>query len=135
VILQEETNLQEIVQLVGKDSLSEDQKLALEVAKIIREDFLQQNAFTDFDYFGPFAKTVGMPKIICTFYDECHAAINSSGSENKLTWALLQTSCAKCITDITAAKSFNPKLPDEELMKKYEAICDDIRAEVGKLKE
>jgi len=135
LILQEETNLQEIVQLVGKDSLSEDQKLALEVAKIIREDFLQQNAFTDFDYFCPFSKTVGMLKIICTFYDECHSAINTSASDNKLTWALLQTSCAKCITDITAAKSFNPKLPDEELMKKYENICDDIRAQVSKLKE
>merc|ERR1719330_923470 len=49
-ILQEETNLQEIVQLVGKESLSEDQKLNLDMAKIIREDFLQQNAFTTYDY-------------------------------------------------------------------------------------
>merc|ERR1711933_298989 len=75
LILQEETNLQEIVQLVGKDSLSEDQKLALEVAKIIREDFLQQNAFTDFDYFCPFSKTVGLMKAIITLYDECSMAI------------------------------------------------------------
>merc|ERR1719359_871360 len=45
-ILQKEDDLQEIVQLVGKDSLSEDQKCTLEVAKIIREDFLQQNGFT-----------------------------------------------------------------------------------------
>eukprot|EP00494_Astrolonche_serrata_P024572 UN24831 len=55
-ILQEETNLQEIVQLVGKESLSEDQKLYLETAKIIREDFLQQNAFTDYDYKCPLKK-------------------------------------------------------------------------------
>merc|ERR1712224_508958 len=47
-ILQEETNLQEIVQIVGKESLSEDQKLNLDMAKIIREDFLQQNAFTTY---------------------------------------------------------------------------------------
>jgi len=40
-ILQEEAELNEIVQLVGRDSLSEDQKLVLEIAKIIREDFLQ----------------------------------------------------------------------------------------------
>ena len=45
-ILQEESSLSEIVQLVGKDSLSDDQKLTLEISKIIREDFLQQNAFT-----------------------------------------------------------------------------------------
>jgi len=43
-ILQDEDSLTEIVQLVGKDSLSEDQKYTLEFAKIIREDFLQQNA-------------------------------------------------------------------------------------------
>merc|ERR1719420_2706971 len=85
LILQEETNLQEIVQLVGKDSLSEDQKLALEVAKILREDFLQQNAFTDFDYFCPFSKTVGMMKVIITLYDECQMAItNSAQSESKI---------------------------------------------------
>lgn len=45
-ILQEESQLQEFVQLVGKDSLSEDQKTILEFAKIIKEDFLQQNAYT-----------------------------------------------------------------------------------------
>merc|ERR1712232_295372 len=49
-ILQKEDNLSEIVQLVGKESLSEDQKCTLEVAKIIREDFLQQNGFTDYDF-------------------------------------------------------------------------------------
>lgn len=43
-ILQEESQLQEFVQLVGKDSLSEEQKVILEFAKVIKEDFLQQNA-------------------------------------------------------------------------------------------
>ncbi|CDJ52104.1 vacuolar ATP synthase catalytic subunit A, putative [Eimeria brunetti] len=55
-ILQQEAELTDIVQLVGKDSLSEDQKLILEVAKIIREDFLQQNAFSDYDYMCPLHK-------------------------------------------------------------------------------
>jgi len=135
LILQEETNLQEIVQLVGKDSLSEDQKLALETAKIIREDFLQQNAFTDYDYFCPFSKTVGMMKSIITFYDECQAALNSSTGESKITFALLQASCSECITNITAAKSFNPKLPEDDLHKKYEALCDEIKTAVGKMRE
>lgn len=57
-ILQEEDNLQEIVQLVGKESLSEDQKVIMEVAKIIREDFLQQNAYTDYDCTCPLYKSV-----------------------------------------------------------------------------
>ncbi len=52
-ILHEEVELTEIVQLVGRDSLSEDQKLTLDIAKIIKEEFLQQNAFTDCDYMCP----------------------------------------------------------------------------------
>ncbi len=59
-ILQDEKDLQEIVQLVGKDSLGEDQKLKLEIARIIREDYLQQNSFTDFDFTCPLVKTLGM---------------------------------------------------------------------------
>merc|ERR1712226_159945 len=68
-ILQKEDDLQEIVQLVGKDSLSEDQKCTLEVAKIIREDFLQQNGFSEWDYKCPLHKTLGMMKCIVKFHD------------------------------------------------------------------
>merc|ERR1719330_1290008 len=68
-ILQKEDDLQEIVQLVGKDSLSEDQKCTLEIAKVIREDFLQQNGFSDYDFMCPLAKTIGMMKVITFFHD------------------------------------------------------------------
>jgi len=74
-ILQEETNLQEIVQLVGKESLSEDQKLNLDMAKIIREDFLQQNAFTTYDYRCPLEKTSGMMACILEFFTRSLDAI------------------------------------------------------------
>lgn len=59
-ILQQEDNLTEIVQLVGKESLSEDQKVVMEMARLIREDFLQQNAFTEHDYTCPVAKSVSV---------------------------------------------------------------------------
>lgn len=55
-ILHEEVELTEIVQLVGRDSLSEDQKLTLDIAKIIKEEFLQQNAFSEYDYMCPLEK-------------------------------------------------------------------------------
>ncbi len=48
------------VQLIGNDSLSEDQKCTVEVAKIIREDFSQQNGFTGRHFIGPLAETIGM---------------------------------------------------------------------------
>ncbi len=51
-ILQEEASLNEIVQLVGKDSLSAEDQLTLETAKMIREDFLQQNSFVDIDSYS-----------------------------------------------------------------------------------
>jgi len=135
LILQEETNLSEIVQLVGKDSLSEDQKLALEVAKIIREDFLQQNAFTDFDYFCPISKTIGMLRAIVTFYEECLAALSSGADELKITWALLNASCKDVMQNITKSKRIEPKQPDAEIEKQFDIICDEIKAVIGKIRE
>jgi len=135
LILQEETNLSEIVQLVGKDSLSEDQKLALEVAKIIREDFLQQNAFTDFDYFCPISKTIGMLRAIVTFYEECLAALSSGADELKITWALLNASCKDVMQNITKSKRIEPKQPDAEIEKKFDTICDEIKDVIGKIRE
>lgn len=52
--------MQEIVTLVGKASLAEADKVTLEVARLIKEDFLQQNSYTPYDRFCPFYKTVGM---------------------------------------------------------------------------
>lgn len=56
--------------MVGKDSLSEDQKCIMEIARIIREDFLKQNAFSEYDYFCPLIKTIGMMKCIICLYDK-----------------------------------------------------------------
>ncbi len=59
-ILHEEVELNEIVQLVGKDSLSEDQKLTLEIANIIKGEFLQQNAYSDHDFMCPLEKVLSI---------------------------------------------------------------------------
>merc|ERR1712125_39441 len=88
-ILQKEDDLQEIVQLVGKDSLSEDQKVTLEVARIIREDFLQQNGFTEYDFFCPLAKTIGMMKVIVGFHECAQRAISESTGEQKVGWSTI----------------------------------------------
>ena len=55
-ILQEEAELQEIVRLVGQDALSPEDRLTMETAKMIREDFLQQNAFVDEDAYSSYLK-------------------------------------------------------------------------------
>ena len=69
-LLQDETELQEIVRLVGRDSLSEEDQLKLEATKSIREDYLQQNAFHDVDTFCSFAKQNVMLKLVLEFYDQ-----------------------------------------------------------------
>jgi V/A-type H+-transporting ATPase subunit A len=73
-LLQKEAELQEIVQLVGPDALQDDQRMVIEAGKMLREDFLQQNAFTD-DAHSPLRRSYGMLKAILRFYDEALAAL------------------------------------------------------------
>ncbi|WP_290818315.1 ATP synthase subunit A [Halovivax sp.] len=75
--LDEEDELQEIVQLVGKDALPEDQQLTLEVARYLREAWLQQNAFHDVDTFCEPEKTYRMLGAIKTFNDEAFDALEA----------------------------------------------------------
>lgn len=90
-ILQEENDLIEIVQLVGKDSLDESQKATLEVAKLIKNEFLQQNAFSTYDYNCPLYKTVGMLKCINVYYESCVKVLKESQkSERKISMALIE---------------------------------------------
>ena len=90
-VLQHEEDLQEIVQLVGKDSLSENDKIILEVAKVCREDFLQQNAFSEHDKRCPLYRTVWMLKCICTFHDLALKAASETPVENPITWNKIRT--------------------------------------------
>ena len=83
-ILQEESSLNEIVQLVGKDSLSPKDQLTLETARIIREDFLQQNAFMDEDSHSPFLRQRRLLGL-ALYYDKlCRDAIERGADTAKL---------------------------------------------------
>jgi V/A-type H+-transporting ATPase subunit A len=74
-LLQREAELQEIVQLVGPDALQDDQRLIIEAGKMLREDFLQQSAYSDVDSDCPLMKSYGILKAIIRFYDEASAAL------------------------------------------------------------
>merc|ERR1719150_3619559 len=99
-ILQKEDDLQEIVQLVGKDSLSEDQKCALEVAKIIREDFLQQNGYSAYDFMCPLAKTIGMMRVIVAFHETAQKTMAEFSGDQKVTWNTITSSMKGLIKKI-----------------------------------
>jgi V/A-type H+-transporting ATPase subunit A len=76
-LLQEEANLDEIVRLVGMDSLSERDRLKLEAAKSIREDFLQQNAFNDVDTYSSLNKQYKMLRLVVNFKHEADKALDA----------------------------------------------------------
>jgi len=83
-ILQEEAELEEIVRLVGIDSLSPLDRVTLEAAKSIREDYLHQNAFHDVDTYTSFKKQYGMLKLILAFYYKARDAVQAGVSLNAL---------------------------------------------------
>jgi V/A-type H+-transporting ATPase subunit A len=74
-LLQKEVELQEIVQLVGPDALPESEKAILDVTRMIREDFLQQSAYSDSDSFCPVEKQYLMLKVIMEYYENVNVAM------------------------------------------------------------
>ena len=84
VLLQKESELQEIVQLVGPDALPEVDQATLETTRMLREDFLQQNAFDDVDTYCPSEKQYNMLKTILLFQDEAIAAVRRGASIQKI---------------------------------------------------
>ncbi|GAB3683742.1 ATP synthase subunit A [Salinarchaeum chitinilyticum] len=120
--LDEEDELQEIVQLVGRDALPADQQLTLEVARYLREAFLQQNALHDVDTFCPPEKSFRILEGIKTFNDEAFEALDNGVPIDE-------------ITDIDAANRLNRigTTPDDEADEFVSDIEDDIAAELQEL--
>jgi len=112
-VLDEEGELQEIVQLVGKDALPEDQQLTLEVARYIREAWLQQNAFHDVDTYCEPDKTYLILTTIKTFNDEAFDALEAGVPVEE-------------ITGIDALPRINRIGVQEE----YEAYMDELKDDI-----
>ena len=83
-LLQEENELNEIVQLVGKDSLSAGDQLTLEVARMLREDFLQQNAFMDVDSYSSFDRQKKLLGLVLHYENLCRDALQQGVEAQKL---------------------------------------------------
>lgn len=120
-ILQEESGLQEIVRLVGIDALSMKDRLVLETAKSIKEDFLHQNAYHDVDTYASLEKQYYMLKTIMTFYREGMKALDA-GVEFK------QLETLPVREKIARAKY----IPEEEKQKIMD-IEEELRKEIDEL--
>lgn len=128
-ILQEEEDLSEIVQLVGKASLAETDKITLEVARLIKDDFLQQNGYTPYDKFCPFYKTVGMMRNMISFYDLAHNAVQSTAqSENRITWAVIREAMDSIFYQLSSMKFQDPvALGEAEIKRSFEELHENMQ--------
>mmetsp|Transcript_1619 Transcript_1619/g.2725 ORF Transcript_1619/g.2725 Transcript_1619/m.2725 type:complete len:637 (-) Transcript_1619:180-2090(-) len=158
-ILQTEDDLMEIVQLVGKDSLAETDKVTLEVAKMIREDFLAQNSFTDYDRFCPFYKSAAMLRNFMHFYDMARAAVDTSKSGagaaggaaapgaaavaaaagdstgSSITFNTIKDQMADLLYQLTSMKFADPAEGQAALMAKFDKLQADITAAFRELED
>jgi len=127
-ILQQEDELTEIVQLVGKDSLSEDQKAILRTASIIKDEFLQQNSFSKTDYNCPLYKTMGMMKAIVKFHENCIKVLEATArQEQKLSMAYIESKLSNdIIFELTQMKFQLPTKPEQEIRTYFDRLHEDI---------
>ena len=95
-LLSVENELQEIVRLVGIDALSPNERLTLEIAQSVREDFLQQNAFEDGDSYTPLKKQYGMLKLILSFYEKSKKAIEKGADIEKISTLPVREQIGRC---------------------------------------
>jgi V-type H+-transporting ATPase subunit A len=111
-ILQTEEDLAEIVQLVGKSALAENDKITLEVARLIKDDFLQQNGYSEYDYKCPMEKTTWMLKGMVGFYNLAQQAVASSNGE--ITWNKIRENTGEVMHQLSSMKfqvSPSPNMP------------------------
>ena len=121
-MLAEENNLMEIVKLIGADVLPDDQKLIIEIARVIRVGFLQQNAFHKDDTFVPLEKQFKMMQIILYFYHRCQEIVARQIPISKLTATGLFDKLVKMKYDIP---NDSPQMFDE-LKKEIDAKINTI---------
>jgi len=127
-ILQTEDDLTEIVQLVGKDSLAESDKLILEVAKILRDDYLAQNGFSEYDKTCPFYKCVWLMKNIIDFYQLSKKAIENSTADNKVTWNRLKAAMPDTIYKLSTQKFVLPTDGEAANVAGFKSLNEEIYA-------
>ena len=119
-LLQEEAELDEIVKMVGMDALSPSDRLKMEAARSIREDFLHQNSFHEIDTYSSLKKQYLMMKLVLAFYEESSKALSEGASMNKLISMPVREQIGR----------FKYTLEDE-LDEAYQNVTKELEAEVA----
>lgn len=121
-LLQEESELKEIVQLVGVDSLSFEDRVKLEACKSIREDYLHQNAFHDIDTYSSMNKQYKLLKLIISYYELSKDAVSNGAPFNKI-----------ASLDVREKVGRFKYIEEEKIDEAFEAIMDELKKELNEL--
>jgi len=124
-LLQKEAELEEIVKLVGYDSLSAPDRLTLEAARSIREDYLQQNAFDEVDTYTSLPKQVAMLKLVLKYYNDSAAAMQQGAKAEDLFAMLVRDRIAR-------TKYVSEDKVMENIAETEKELADQIAAAVAK---
>ncbi|KAM0546702.1 hypothetical protein ACHAPJ_010739 [Fusarium lateritium] len=116
-LLSDSEELDQVVQLVGKSALSDPDKITLDIAGLIKEDFLQQNGYSDYDQFCPIWKTEWMMKLMVGFHDEAQKVIAQGQS-----WAKVREATSDLQAKLRQLKFEVPTDGEEAISKRYEEI-------------
>ena len=119
-LLQEEAELEEVVKMVGMDALSAGDRLKLEAARSIREDFLHQNSFHETDTYTSLRKQYRMMELVLGFYEQCMEALEQG--------ALVSGLLAMEVREQIGRFKYTP---EEELDVQYEAVKRKLAAELA----
>ena len=121
-LLSDEASLQEIVQLVGMDALSAPDRLKLEAARSIREDFLHQDAFHEVDTYSPLEKQFKMMNLVLEYYDTASEALKKGADIEKL-----------ADLEIRERIGRYKYIPNDNLQKEYDEIITELHREIDAL--
>ncbi|KAB1199071.1 V-type proton ATPase catalytic subunit A [Morella rubra] len=116
------------LELVGKDALAEGDKITLETAKLLREDYLAQNAFTPYDKFCPFYKSVWMMRNIIHFYNLANQAVERAAGMDgqKISYSLIKHRLGDLFYRLVSQKFEDPAEGEAALVAKFKKLHEDL---------
>ena len=107
------------------------------MAKLLKDDFLQQNGYSPYDRYCPFYKTVGMLKNIIGFYDMARHSVESTAqSENKITWNVIREAMGQTLYQLSSMKFKDPVKDGEDKIKAdYEELYENMQTAFRSLED